>query len=99
MTTTPKTYGEVKIIPKRYGPGYYEYITGDHTFIITHIEEDDRHDGYGRRDHWIVAHTGPAVDWTGEMGWDNNYPSDPIATYREAKVQVAFILKDCGGTP
>ncbi len=63
------------------GAGEYTVTDGDHQFDITHRIIPDEGDGYGRRDDWVLRHTGPGYDGD----YDNDYPTDPIWTLREAK--------------
>lgn len=76
---------------KRLGPGAYESNLNDHKFLIVHrVIPAGESGGYGRRDDWVVAHTGP----DGFGGYDRDYACDPDWTLAEAKRTAFSILAD-----
>ena len=74
---------------KRLCAGEYTATHGPHEFSITHRQRPDSGNGYGRIDDWVLRHTGP--DGYGET--DNDYPSDPMGTLRDAKAEAEAIVK------
>jgi hypothetical protein len=67
---------------KRLGPGAYESNPNGHKFLIVRrVIPAGESGGYGRRDDWVVAHTGP----DGFGGYDRDYANDPDPTFAEAK--------------
>lgn len=69
----------------RISAGEYTATHGKHTFDVTHRIIPNTGNGYGRRDDWVLRHTGPDTGWNGEPTFDYDYAADPVPTYKEAK--------------